>query len=365
MYVDGNPENKLITGDKIIQHCPDPLMIGDGFDGGMWFPYLGHIDEVRVWNTAVDSITVKEWTHKKITPDHPYWSNLAGYWKFNEGAGSVAGDSGDLGNNGILTNMDTTAAWFTSTAPLATGLTDTLLNVSATWVSVDSNSSSIFSVEDNDISDDDCIIFGHSGADLSWIDTDVPENLDVINRLDRVWRMEVYGGLSGNIIFDVSTLGITDGDALMLLADPDNVFADADTIHGTYDDENQLFSVYGYNFKHGYYYTLGTSENLVSIEENDIRDSGALKSLYLYPSPFSSSATIAYELRRPATVRVTIYNHLGKQVAVFVPGDQEQGKHSFSWQPRNLQAGVYYAVLRTHTGRQETGVKTVKMIKLN
>ena len=110
MYVDGNFQNQLITDDKIIQFCPDHLLIAGGWDGATWFPYLGYIDEVRVWNTAVDSITIKEWTHKKITPEHPHWSNMVGYWKFNEGSGSSAGDSSNVGNHGVLTNIDTTSA---------------------------------------------------------------------------------------------------------------------------------------------------------------------------------------------------------------------------------------------------------------
>jgi len=360
MYVDGKYENQLITGNKIIQHCPDPLMIGDGFDGAAWFPYGGYIDEVRVWNTALDSLTIREWAHKTITQDHAYWSNLVGYWKFDEGSGSMAGDSSSAGNNGVLTNMDTTSVWFTSTAPLATNLTDTLLNISATWVSVDSNYSSIFSVEDNDISGDDCVIFGHTDADLSWINTDVPVDLGVINRLNRVWRMEVYDTLTGNIIFDVSPLGINNGDVLKLLVDSDNSFADADTVHGSYNAEDSTFSVHDYSYKHGYYYTLGTSENITSLDEWDSRNNGDNTMIHqVYPNPFTASTTIEYELQQPSTVQITIYNHLGERVAVVAEQRQPKGKYQITRNFENLPSGVYYYVLRTD---KET--KTTKMIKL-
>lgn len=87
--------------------------------------------------------------------------------------------------------------------------------------------------------------------------------------------------------------------------------------------------------------------------------------IYCYPNPFTYSTTIEYELKQSSTVQITIYNHLGKQVAGYDLGHREHGKNTFSWHPRNLQAGVYYCVLRTHTGRQDKETKTTKMIKLN
>jgi len=79
----------------------------------------------------------------------------------------------------------------------------------------------------------------------------------------------------------------------------------------------------------------------------------------VYPNPFTYSTTIEYELQQPATVEIIIYDYLGKQVAGFASGSQGQGRHTFSWYPRKLQAGVYYCVLKTNEG-----MKTLKMIKM-
>jgi len=98
----------------------------------------------------------------------------------------------------------------------------------------------------------------------------------------------------------------------------------------------------------------------VGIPDDDI--SGEQLSIGLIkvnPNPFTTSTTIEYELQQPSTVQITIYNHLGKRVDGFALGQKGQGKHQFSWQPRNLQAGVYFAVLKT-----DNGVKTVKMVKM-
>ncbi len=294
MYVDGRLEDTLNTGDKLIQLCPYDLRIGNGFDGNMWFPFWGNIDEVRIWNTALDSLTIRNWTHKKVTSGHPYLSNLVGSWRFNEGSGTIAGDTSGTGNHGVLTNMDSTSCWFVSTAPFASSLTDTLLNVSACWVSMDSNFSSIFSIEDKDISGDDCIIFGHSDAELSWIDTDVPSNLGIANRLNRIWRMEVYDTLAGTIIFDVADLGVNDGNGLRLLYDSNTELADADTSHGVFNSGSLIFNISQQEFKHEYYYTLGTTENIALIEQETINQSNIL-CIHSFPQPLYHLNNLSYD----------------------------------------------------------------------
>ena len=54
----------------------------------------------------------------------------------------------------------------------------------------------------------------------------------------------------------------------------------------------------------------------------------------------------------------TYYNP-GEQVTVKAEGHQIHGKHQIVWHPDNLQAGVYFSVLKT-----ERGTQTTKMIKL-
>jgi len=70
-------------------------------------PVYGHIhnsvmDEVRIWNTALDQSTIQEWMDKSVTPAHPNWSDLIGYWKFDEGSGQTVFDSSGNGNDGRL-----------------------------------------------------------------------------------------------------------------------------------------------------------------------------------------------------------------------------------------------------------------------
>ena len=55
--------------------------------------------------------------------------------------------------------------------------------------------------------------------------------------------------------------------------------------------------------------------NTISVENN----------LQIRPNPFSTSTTIEYELKKPSTVQLTIYDYLGKQVEV-IEKNQAQGK---------------------------------------
>lgn len=348
IYVDGILENSIALPDqKTIQLCSYPLMIGNGFDGGTWFPFAGSIDEVRLWNIAIDSVTIKDWMHKKISTNHPDISNLVGYWKFDEGEGSFANDSSGLENHGVLINMDTTACWLISHIPLAGNYVNDLNNISATWSSVDSSYSSILSIKSSDVTGDTCIIFGHDNENLAWSSSDIPGNLDILYRLARIWQMEVYGNLSASIIFDVSELYFSDGYSFKLLKDSDGTFTDADTVHGIYDSVNQLFIVPNQIFQHGYYYTLGTQEDVTAIR-SDIQKL-KVKEFALfqnYPNPFNPVTNISWQLAVSTEVELSIYNILGQKVCTLLSEKQDAGKHNLSWDANGFMSGVYFCRLQ-------------------
>jgi hypothetical protein len=360
MYVDGFFVGQDTIGVKTIRICPKALIIGDGHDGNVWHPFKGKIEEVCLWKTALDSATVRDWAHKKITSNHPARSNLVGYWKFNEGSGSFTADSSGIGNHGTLTNMDTTSAWNTSDVPMATSITQSSTNVSAIWTSVDSNASSILSLVDTTLTDEDCIIFGHNNDGVSWTNNNVPTNLGVLNRLNRVWRCEVYGSLSGAIIFDLTDLNFTNGNALKLLVDADGVFSDADTVHGIYDNINSCFRVNNYTFQHGYYYTLGSQENIVSNKSGNTEVNPHVFQLYPnYPNPFNPVTHICFDLPRSEDVQLLVYDVLGRQVSTLVNEKMTAGSHEILWDAQDAPSGIY--IYQIKTGKF---VETKKMILL-
>ena len=69
-----------------------------------------------------------------------------------------------------------------------------------------------------------------------------------------------------------------------------------------------------------------------------------------YPNPFSDHTTVHYELANPATVWLTAYDLLGREVGGVRPATQQPGRHAFSWagidlQGRPLASGVYFLTL--------------------
>ena len=69
--------------------------------------FQGIIDEVRIWKVAVSQSIIQQWMNKSVNSDHPDFTNLAGYWKFDEGNGSTTADASGNGNMGTLTNLPT------------------------------------------------------------------------------------------------------------------------------------------------------------------------------------------------------------------------------------------------------------------
>lgn len=69
-----------------------------------------------------------------------------------------------------------------------------------------------------------------------------------------------------------------------------------------------------------------------------------------YPNPFNPATTITYHLPRSSHVTLTIFNHLGQQVAVLVDGMRPAGTHIVTWSPEKLAGGMYFYQLRS-TGK--------------
>jgi len=360
-YIDGKIENKkILDTQKRIKICPEHFAIGNGWDGATWFPYRGQIDEARVWDEAVDSSTIRYWMHRDITKQHPYYEHLMAYWKFNEGGGSVTFDSSAQSNHGTLSEMDTLTVWLNSSIPLATDMTNQLHNLSAVWAGSDSAWSSIFFIKGNNFNNNASVLFGHDNGTVEWIDSGVPGNKNILNRLNRVWRVEAYDTMKAKIMFDLSVLPYGHEENLTILVDSDGEFENADTLNGIIDSSRSVFIVSDTTIQHCYYYTIGARENLLSLEK--ITDSDLPKTFHLhqnYPNPFNPSTTIEFTLHKTDFIELLVYNILGKNVSTLVSNRLNCGNYAYKFDGGNLVSGVYYY-------RIEAGnfVETRKMVYL-
>ncbi len=92
----------------------------------------------------------------------------------------------------------------------------------------------------------------------------------------------------------------------------------------------------------------------VEAVEEEVQASGAeeaLPSVRLYPNPANASVTVAFELDRPASVSVRVYDELGQRVRVLAAeAERPVGSYQFIWdgldQAGRLQAsGTYFLVV--------------------
>ncbi len=68
--------------------------------------------------------------------------------------------------------------------------------------------------------------------------------------------------------------------------------------------------------------------------------------LVQHPNPFNSETTIAYALPAGGEIRLTIYDLLGREVAVLADGFHSEGIHEIAWNAANYSSGIYLCVLQ-------------------
>ena len=72
-----------------------------------------------------------------------------------------------------------------------------------------------------------------------------------------------------------------------------------------------------------------------------------------YPNPFNPCTTIVFSLPAASTVRISVYNLLGRKVAAVAERDFQPGEHRIVWSADSgLSSGVYYYELKVGDYRQ-------------
>lgn len=79
-----------------------------GADIDQEYAYNGSIAEVRIWDKVLSDQNIMDYACDTIDSNHPDYSNLIGYWRMNEGSGTMVADQTSNANNGTLNN----ATWY-------------------------------------------------------------------------------------------------------------------------------------------------------------------------------------------------------------------------------------------------------------
>lgn len=96
----------------------------------------------------------------------------------------------------------------------------------------------------------------------------------------------------------------------------------------------------------------------VAVEEEDVSEDFRLGQNY--PNPFSQRTTIPYHLALPAHVELTIFDAIGRRVAVLVHEPQSGGEHRVVWSTTRVASGVYFYSLKAGDFRRTRTLLVVK-----
>lgn len=99
-------------------------------------------------------------------------------------------------------------------------------------------------------------------------------------------------------------------------------------------------------------YFWGPDSN-VSVQDQDLPTALGLEPSY--PNPFFLSTTIPFTLSHTSTVRLSVYNVLGQQVALLIDGIHAPGRHVVTWNPNNQPGGTYFYRLEASDQPAYTG----------
>ncbi len=100
IYVNGNLESTNSTPQGPIKSQPNSWGIGASPTSGAW-SFNGQIDEVILFNRALNDDEVQSLLCSQISPTDSIYSNLVAYYKFDENSGVSAGDEINA-NDGTL-----------------------------------------------------------------------------------------------------------------------------------------------------------------------------------------------------------------------------------------------------------------------
>ncbi len=90
---------------------------------------------------------------------------------------------------------------------------------------------------------------------------------------------------------------------------------------------------------------MGTSQ-----ENSDFDIPASAQLLQNYPNPFNPETVIRFELENAQNVRLSVFDQLGREVAVLVNGRKSQGLHSANFNASNLSSGLYFYRLDFESG---------------
>jgi hypothetical protein len=94
---------------------------------------------------------------------------------------------------------------------------------------------------------------------------------------------------------------------------------------------------------------IPNKENLAS-KENDTNTSNDKESYFEaknYPNPFNPSTTISFTLKEGTSVKLTVYDRLGREVKTLLDENKPAGTYTVDFNASGLPSGIYFYRIKT------------------
>ena len=97
LFINGQPRSMVYSGvlPSSTSNAYSPFSITGAYSAVP--PLMGNIDEVRLWNEAINDSVIAGWYNRKIDNTHPSYGSLSAYYSFDSDTGVVLSD--DAGGN--------------------------------------------------------------------------------------------------------------------------------------------------------------------------------------------------------------------------------------------------------------------------
>jgi hypothetical protein len=339
IYVNGRLKNTITEQQGDINYDMSSYFdIGAYHDDDEFNVLDGELDEIRLWDVALDESMIQDWMFKEINDVHPLYSKLISNWSFNEISGGRLVDLTDT-NEGVINNMDIFNR-LVSTAPVglygkfveydnttSVGLDGTQLQVSVTYAPADLDYLGIYLTGENDGTSIDHEIF--------------PGNVN--RRSNVVWGMKDYGEVTVDVEFHYGNIqGIPGSDSLVLLYryDANSDWMDMSGEFDHYSEDKMFEYVDLIDFGE---YALGWQGEATGIKyafKTDVPNHYVLSQNY--PNPFNSTTSIKYSVKRAGNVKIEIFNMSGQKIKTLIDEETEAGNFSIHWDASNISSGIYF-----------------------
>ncbi|MCU0453739.1 MAG: M4 family metallopeptidase [Bacteroidetes bacterium] len=107
-------------------------------------------------------------------------------------------------------------------------------------------------------------------------------------------------------------------------------------------------------------FTVGTRPTDVEVSEPDVPMTTMLEQNF--PNPFNPETRIGWRMEEGGWVKVSVFDLLGREVAVLVNGEMPAGRHSATWHAASMPSGIYIARMDVSSSGGSRAVASRRMV---